>query len=63
VNDRTKNTYIGNVPLIARAVMARTAKGKSGNCADYVRNISVKLSTLEIADEDVAAFLAAMESD
>jgi glutathione-specific gamma-glutamylcyclotransferase len=62
VNDRTKTTYLGRVPLNDRAAMAKTAKGESGSCADYVRNISKKLGELGIADKEVATFLSSIES-
>jgi glutathione-specific gamma-glutamylcyclotransferase len=61
VNDRTKSTYLGEVPLEERAKLARTARGRSGGCADYVRNIREKLSSLGIVDEDVEAFAALIE--
>ena len=42
--------------LAERAAMARTAKGTSGRCSDYVRNIHVRPSELSIVDEDVKKF-------
>jgi cation transport protein ChaC len=56
VNDRTSRTYIGNVPVEERALMARAARGTGGACADYVRNISEKLRALEIIDGGVNEF-------
>jgi len=56
VNDRTDSTYIGNVPVGRRAEMARTARGRDGACADYVRKIREKLSSLGIVDTDVEEF-------
>jgi cation transport protein ChaC len=56
VNDRTKSTYIGNVPIAQRGHMARTARGTSGACADYVRSIHKKLTALGIVDADVEEF-------
>lgn len=58
VNDRTKSTYIGNIPLAQRGKMARTARGTSGACADYVRNIRDKLASLGIVDAAVEEFAA-----
>jgi len=58
VNDRTKPTYIGNIPLMQRRDMARRARGTSGACADYVRNIHEKLTSLSIVDADVNEFAA-----
>ena len=57
VNDQSKGTYVGKVPAKERAVMAKIAKGKRGNCIEYVRNIHAKLGTLGIDDEDVAEFM------
>jgi len=56
LNDRTKSTYIGNVPIAQRGDMARTARGTSGACADYVRSIHEKLTALGIVDADVEEF-------
>jgi cation transport regulator ChaC len=61
VNDRQHRTYIGGVPLDRRAAMARTAKGTSGACSNYVRNIHQKLIDLRINDPDVDAFIALVE--
>ena len=62
VNSRTGATYIERTPIGERALMARAATGTSGSCADYVRNIRQKLQSLGVADTDVDAFLALMES-
>lgn len=62
VNDRNKGTYIGNLPLRERAAMAKIARGKSGCCADYVRNMHKKLVASGIADAEVAEFLAALDA-
>jgi cation transport regulator ChaC len=61
VNDRSANTYIGNKPLAERAMLARTARGTTGACADYVRNIHVKLESFGIVDTDVEEFLRLIE--
>lgn len=61
VNDRTRRTYMGDVPLEERAKLARTAKGTRGACADYVRNIREKLRSLGVVDEDVESFAALIE--
>ena len=61
VNDRNASTYIGAIPLPERAGMARIARGTSGTCVDYVRNIHQKLNTLGIVDIDVEDFLALIE--
>ncbi|HJR60318.1 MAG TPA: restriction endonuclease subunit S [Vicinamibacterales bacterium] len=61
VNDREHSTYIGNVSLGTRAEMARTARGTSGACIDYVRNIQKKLAELNIVDPDVIEFLSLVE--
>jgi glutathione-specific gamma-glutamylcyclotransferase len=58
VNDHTKRTYIGNVPLAERVAMARVAKGADGLCVDYVLNISARLQALGIADAAVEEFAA-----
>ncbi len=62
VNDRSKNTYIGRLPLGKRAAMAKKAKGDDGACADYVRNIHQKLVSLGIVDPDVEDFLKLIDS-
>jgi len=41
--------------------MARIARGTSGTCVDYVRNIHQKLNTLGIVDIDVEDLLALIE--
>jgi len=56
VNDRRRETYIGNVPAVDRATMVRIATGGHGACADYVRNVRDKLRGLQIADENVEEF-------
>jgi len=60
VNDRTKSTYIGNIPMAQRVDMARTARGTSGACADYIREIHEKLSSLGIVDREVEEFAMLM---
>lgn len=62
VNDRSKPTYIGNIPIAQRANMARTATGTSGACLDYVRNIHETLESLGIVDTDVDGFVTLLES-
>jgi len=56
VNDRTNSTYVGNIPIAQRADIAKTARGTSGACADYVRSIHEKLTSLGIEDADVEEF-------
>lgn len=56
LNDRTKSTYIGNMPVAQRAEMARTAQGTGGACRNYVRSIHEKLTSLGIVDVDVEEF-------
>jgi len=58
VNLTTRGTYIGDRPLEDRARLARTAKGSSGACFDYVKNIRKKLLELGISDPGVEAFWA-----
>ncbi len=62
VNDRNGHTYMGALPLDRRAALARTAVGTDGACANYVRNIHGKLTSLGIADPDVNEFLALLNS-
>jgi cation transport regulator ChaC len=54
-------TYIGNVDIALRADMARLARGTDGACADYVRDIHEKLTSLGIVDTDVETFVALTE--
>src|SRR5260370_20014767 len=56
VNDNTDRTYVGSIPMALRADMARTARGRDGACAKYVRNIHEKLVLLGIVDTDVEEF-------
>lgn len=63
VNDRTARTYIGNIPVDARARLARAAAGESGRCCDYVRNIHTKLRELGIRDAGVEEFVRLMERE
>jgi cation transport protein ChaC len=58
LNDRTKSTYIGKIPVAQRAEMTRTARGTSGACTNYVRSIHEKLAALGIVDADVEEFAA-----
>lgn len=62
VNDRSKSTYIGNIPIAQRVDMARTATGTSGACINYVRNIHKKLESLGIVDIGVEEFLTLLKS-
>jgi glutathione-specific gamma-glutamylcyclotransferase len=62
VNDRSKRTYIGRIPIAQRASMAKSATGTCGTCLDYVRNIHNKLQSLGIADTDVEQFLKLLQS-
>jgi cation transport protein ChaC len=57
VDDRNARTYIGTRTLVERAALAKTARGISGACADYVRNIHAKLESLGIVDSDVEELL------
>ena len=61
VNDTTRNTYIGNVPLQQRAQMVLAANGSAGSCCDYVSNIAKQLQKLGIEDQEVEAFMNAVE--
>lgn len=56
VNDRSRPTYIGNVPIAERALMATTASGTSGACLDYIRNIC-RMRSMDVADAQVEEFL------
>ena len=53
INDPKRHTYIGDRSIEERVKMAKLAKGRDGNCFDYVRNIHEKLSSLGIADQSV----------
>jgi glutathione-specific gamma-glutamylcyclotransferase len=50
VNDLTSDTYIGDKSIEERAKMAKAAKGRKGNCLDYINNIYDKLLSLGIKD-------------
>jgi glutathione-specific gamma-glutamylcyclotransferase len=62
MNSRSSNTYIGNLSLATRAQMAAGAKGTSGSCADYVRNVQQKLLSFGIQDPAVDAFVSAVDA-
>jgi cation transport protein ChaC len=62
VNDRSKRTYIGDIPIAKRASMAKTAKGTRGACIDYLRSIHSQLQSLSIVDTQVEEFLTLLES-
>ncbi len=62
VNDRSKQTYLGSIPIPKRVTMAVTATGTRGACLAYVRNIRFQLQSLRIVDTEVEAFLALLES-
>jgi cation transport protein ChaC len=62
VNDRTKRTYIGDIPIAQRVSMAKTATGTCGTGLDYVRNIRNKLRSLNIVDTHVEEFFMLLES-
>jgi cation transport protein ChaC len=62
VNDRNSRTYLGHLPIGSRVALARTAAGTDGICADYVRNIHRKLTSLHIVDADVEEFVALLDS-
>ena len=62
VNDRTRHTYMGNMPIQQRVNLATTARGTSGACADYIRNIRAKLKSLDIVDTDVEEFFTLIQS-
>jgi cation transport protein ChaC len=57
INTRTGPTYLGSLLIADRATMARIARGSSGTCVDYVRNLAAKLAELGIDDCDVTEFL------
>ncbi len=63
VNDASKNTYIGGLPLPDRARMAKIARGSTGACRDYVKNIREKLQELGINDSAVESFWSAVNSE
>lgn len=56
INDRYANTYIGNLPVEARAEMARAAVGCDGACSGYVKNIHDQLKSLGVNDSAVDEF-------
>ena len=49
---------VGGAENVEQFLAIRYAKG---SCSDYVRNLHKKLGELGIADDEVTAFLAAME--
>jgi cation transport protein ChaC len=61
LNNRHVRTYIGNVSIGERAMMADTARGKSGRCADYAHNVQRQLRDLGISDPHVDEFVAQLE--
>ncbi len=63
VNATSGPTYIGQIPIADRARMAAAARGTSGACADYVREIKEKLDSLGITDEAVEGFVAHLKSE
>jgi cation transport protein ChaC len=60
VNNRRSGTYVGDVELSERAMMAQSARGTSGSCKDYVRGVQKQLRVLSIADEYVDEFVDLM---
>lgn len=56
INNPSRDTFIGDKPVDERARMAREARGQSGACADYIRNIRDKLLDLDIQDPVVEEF-------
>jgi cation transport protein ChaC len=62
VNNRNKRAYMGNIPIAQRGSLAKTARGTSGTCVEYVRNIHEKLNSLGIVDTDVEEFWTLIES-
>lgn len=56
VNNRKVRTYIGHLQIAERAAMARLARGTSGACADYVRDVRDHLRALTIEDKYVEDF-------
>jgi len=63
VNDTTKGTYIGNLPLAERARMAKAAQGSSGTCVTYVKGVHDKLQELGISDPAVSEFWSAVSHE
>jgi len=57
VNSRRAKSYIGKLPLEARARMAAEARGKSGRCVNYALNVQSHLHSQGIVDEHVNAFV------
>ena len=60
-NDRNRSTYIGDLSLSERAVMARLAVGSSGTGVDYVRIVRRTLGILGLRDSEVEDFWGAIE--
>ena len=56
VNDRSRASYIGELPLTQRAKMARDAAGEKGRCIDYVKAIRTDLKQIGVVDRDVEDF-------
>jgi cation transport protein ChaC len=56
VNDTTKNTYIGGLPINERISMAKLTQGENGSCVEYITNIRNKLNNLNIKDLCVEEF-------
>ena len=58
INDQSARTYIGNQPAAERARLAKSARGTSGACVDYLKNVRAELSKLGIIDPVVGCFWA-----
>lgn len=56
INDRTRNTYIGDKSLEERAKMAINASGKKGSAKQYALDIWKELQNLDIEDPHVEKY-------
>ena len=63
VNDTSKNTFIGDLPLAERARMTKRAGGSSGTCEVYARGIYDTLRAMGITDNAVNAFWREMSCE
>ncbi len=61
INDLKSRTYIGDRSIEERVQMARLAKGRKGNCFDYVRKIHERLTSLGVTDQHVNEMWEALE--
>ena len=60
INDTSASTYIGYRPLLERARLAKSARGTSGVCRDYVESVRTELSKLGVVDPAVEDFWASV---